>query len=142
MTGLRFKHIVGVMAGVALSVSSTGAVAAASAAPIREVSPWTALAVMSGAAPAAAVCGSPDAAAAAAAQGAGVGCVLPAQEAAPVAAAETPPPQPIPVPPVEPIGGGVGLGVDPLLLALGAILAGVGIYFLVKGGGSNNNSPA
>jgi hypothetical protein len=69
--------------------------------------------------------------------------VLPAQEAPPPVAAEAGPPQPIPVPPVEAAAGG-GLGVDPLLLALGAILAGVGIYFLVKGGGSNNNnnSPA
>jgi hypothetical protein len=50
------------------------------------------------------------------------------------------PPTPVPVPPVEPVGG--GLGIDPLLLALGAIALGVGIYFLVKGKDDEEESPA
>jgi hypothetical protein len=77
---------------------------------------------MSGGAPAAALCG---AAAVAAAAQTGAGCVLPVADA-PVAAA---PPTPVPVPPVEPVGG--GFGVDPLLLALGALAVGALIYFLV-----------
>jgi hypothetical protein len=80
---------------------------------------------MSGGAPAAALCGA--AAVAAAAQTAAPGCVLPVVDAAPVVA----PPTPVPVPPVEPVGG--GFGIDPLLLALGALAAGALIYFLLKG---------
>jgi hypothetical protein len=118
-------------------MSSTAAVAAptAGAAPISaSVSPWAALTVLSGVAPAAALCG---AAAVAAAQ-ATPGCVLPVVDAPPPVAA---PPTPVPVPPVEPVGG--GLGIDPLLLALGAIALGVGIYFLVKGNDDDEEeSPA
>ena len=65
---------------------------------------------------------------AAAAQTAAPGCVLPVVDAAPVAA--TPPPTPVPVPPVEPVGG--GFGIDPLLLALGALAAGALIYFVLN----------
>jgi hypothetical protein len=73
--------------------------------------------------PATALCGA--AAIAAAATQPAPGCVLPVVDAvAPVA-----PPAPMPVPPVEPVGG--GLGIDPLLLALGAIAAGALIYFLL-----------
>jgi hypothetical protein len=50
------------------------------------------------------------------------------------------PPTPVPVPPVEPVGG--GLGIDPLILALGAIALGVGIYFLVRKNLYNEASPA
>ena len=125
----RLKGFVGFMAAGSLFVSSTGAVAATSSTPIQQVNPWAALAVMSGATPAAIVCSGAAAAAAAAAAQAPAGCVLPAVDAAPVAA--TPPPQPIPVPPVEPTGG-LGLGIDPLLLGLGAVLLGVGLYFLLK----------
>jgi hypothetical protein len=117
--------------------ASTGAVAAASTAPVREINPWAALAVMSGTAPATVLCGS---AAAAAAQPAS-GCVLPAADA-PQPVAQTEPPPPIPVPPVEAAGGG-GLGVDPLLLALAAVAAGVGLYFLLKKHGTTTPvSPA
>lgn len=123
----RLKGFVGFMAAGSLFVSSTGAVAATSSAPIQQVNPWAALAVMSGATPAAIVCG--GAAVAAAAAQPPAGCVLPAVDVAPVAV--TPPPQPIPVPPVEPAGG-LGLGIDPLLLGLGAVLLGVGLYFLLK----------
>ena len=121
----RFKGFVGFMAAGSLFVSSTGAVAATSSTPIQQVNPWAALAVMSGATPAAIVC---SGAAVAAAQPP-AGCVLPVVGAPPVATA--PPPQPIPVPPVEPAGG-LGLGIDPLLLGLGAVLLGAGLYFLLK----------
>jgi LPXTG-motif cell wall-anchored protein len=129
----RYNGLVGVVIGASLMFSSTAAVAATSTAPVRQINPWAALAVMSGTAPAAVLCGS--VAAAAATQTPGTGCVLPATETPPPVV-QTEPPPPIPVPPVEAAGGGLGL--DPLLLALGAILAGVGIYFLVK----KKNSPA
>jgi hypothetical protein len=104
-------------------VSSTGAVAATTASVAPQVSPWATLTALSGGVPATALCGA-AAIAAAAAQPA-PGCVLPVVDAvAPVA-----PPAPMPVPPVEPVGG--GLGIDPLLLALGAIAAGALIYFLL-----------
>jgi hypothetical protein len=130
----RFNGLVGVVIGASLLVSSTGAIAATSKAPVHQVNPWAVLAVMSGTAPAAVLCGS--AAAAAAAQTPGTGCVLPVTDTPPPVA-QTEPPPPIPVPPVEVSGG--GLGVDPLMLALAAVLAGVGIYFLVK---KKTNSPA
>lgn len=123
-----FKGFVGVVAAGSLFVSSTGAVAATSSAPIQQVHPWAALAVLSGATPAAIVCSGAAAAAATAAQPV-TNCVLPAVD--PAVAAAPPPPQPIPVPPVEPAGG-LGLGIDPLLLGLGAILLGAGLYFLLK----------
>jgi hypothetical protein len=130
----RFNGLVGLVIGASLLVSSTGAMAATSKAPVHEINPWAALAVMSGTAPAAVLCGS--VAAAAAAQTPGTGCVLPAMDA-PAPVAQTEPPPPIPVPPVEVAGG--GLGVDPLLLALAAILGGVGLYFLIR---KHTNSPA
>src|SRR6059058_5896306 len=113
MGSSRFNRVTGMIVAGALFFSSTGAVAATSAAPPASVSPWVALAALSGGAPAAALCGA--AAAAAAAQTAPAsGCVLPVVDQTPVAAVE--PPAPIPVPPVEAAGG--GLMFDPLLLAL------------------------
>ena len=133
MSSSRFKALTGAVLGVSLLFSSTSVVAATNPAPVQtQVSPWAALAVLSGAQPAQVLCGS---AAAAAAQPAG-GCVLPAQEPPPpVATGE--PPAPIPVPPVE--VAGPGLGVSPLLLALAAIAAAAGLYFIVR---NHNNSPA
>ncbi|MES2119069.1 MAG: hypothetical protein V4513_00655 [Pseudomonadota bacterium] len=138
MVGSRFKGVLGIVVGSSLLFSTTAAVASPSAAPVQQVNPWAALAVLSGAQPAAVVCGSAGAsaaaAAAAAAQG-GTGCVLPANEPAPpVAQAE--PPAPIPVPPVE--VAGAGLGFNPLLLALAAIAAGIGLYAILK---KKTNSP-
>ncbi len=130
MSCSRPNGLVGIVVGAALMFSSTGAVAATSTAPVHQINPWAALAVMSGPAPAAVLCGS----AAAAAQPAS-GCVLPATETPPPVAQTTEPPLPIPVPPVEAAGG--GLGVSPLLLALAALAGGVGLYFLLK-----KNSPA
>jgi hypothetical protein len=57
--------------------------------------------------------------------------------AAPVAVA---PPAPVPVPPVEPVGG--GLGINPLLLGLGALALGALIFFLVRNNNDNEASPA
>jgi hypothetical protein len=125
MRSLRSNPLMGVLVAGSLLVSSTGAAAASTASAVPQINPWAALTAMSGGAPAAALCGA--AAVAAAAQTAAPGCVLPVVDAAPVVA----PPTPVPVPPVEPVGG--GFGIDPLLLALGALAAGALIYFLLKG---------
>ncbi|HEX6603364.1 MAG TPA: hypothetical protein VF027_00610 [Sphingomicrobium sp.] len=120
-------------------LGSTSAVAATASRPIaapaiHQIDPWVALSALSGAAPAAALCG---AAAVAAAAQAAPGCVLPAVDAAPVVAQAGPPP-PTPVPPVEPVGG--GLGIDPLYLALGALAVGALVYFLlIKKNHHNDN---
>lgn len=137
MRRLRANPMVGVLVAGSLFVSSTGAVAATPAVAASQVNPWAALTAMSGGAPAAALCGA--AAVAAAAQTAAPGCVLPVVDAAPVAQT-TPPPTPVPVPPVEPIGG--GFGVDPLLLALGALAAGALIYFVLNKKDDEDESPA
>lgn len=120
------RRFVGVMVAGSLMFSSTGAIAATAGPTAAPVNPWAALTAMSGAAPAAALCG---AAAAAAVAQAGTNCVLPALDAPPVVA-QAGPPAPIPVPPVEPVGS---FAFSPLFLALGALAAGALIYFLVKG---------
>ena len=130
MEALRSSRLVGALVAGSLMVSSTGAVAATTSHSVPQINPWAALTAMSGGAPAAALCG---AAAVAAAAQAGAGCVLPVADA-PVAAA---PPTPVPVPPVEPVGG--GFGIDPLLLALGALAVGALIYFLVHDNNDDDN---
>jgi len=125
MQALRSSRLVGALIAGSLMISSTGAVAATTSHSVPQINPWAALTAMSGGAPAAALCG---AAAVAAAAQTGAGCVLP------VAAA---PPTPVPVPPVEPVGG--GFGIDPLLLALGALAVGALIYFLVHNNNDDNN---
>lgn len=138
MPSLRSNPLVGVVIAGSLLFSSTGAVAATSAAAIPRVNPWAALTAMSGGAPAAALCGA--AAMAAAAQTAAPGCVLPVVDAVPVAQV-TPPPMPVPVPPVEPIGAGFGF--DPLLLALGVLAAGALLYFVLnKSNNDEDGTPA
>lgn len=137
MRALR-NPFVGVLVAGSLFVSSTGAAAATTASSVPQINPWAALTALAGGAPAAALCG---AAAVAAAQSAAPGCVLPVADAAAPVAQTTPPPTPVPVPPVEPIGG--GFGVDPLLLALGALAAGALLYFVLHGNNNNNDeSPA
>ena len=131
MQALRSSRLVGALIAGSLMVSSTGAVAATASHSAPQINPWAALTAMSGGAPAAALCG---AAAVAAAAQTGAGCVLPVADA-PVAAA---PPTPVPVPPVEPVGG--GFGIDPLLLALGALAVGALIYFLVHNNNDNNDN--
>ena len=130
----RFKGIVGVLAGSALFISSTGAVAASSAAPVPQFNPWAALAIMSGTAPVAALCNGATPVDPNVPPPPGVtnGCIMPVTDLV-----VAPPPQPVPVPPVEPAGA--GLGFDPLLLAIGAVLIGTGIYFLVRN--KHGNSP-
>jgi len=133
---MQLKGVVGFLAAGSLFVSSTGAVAASSAAPVF-ANPWATLSAMTGGAPAAALCG---AAAVAAAAQAPANCVLPVTDAPPPVA-QSAPPAPIPVPPVEAAGG--GLAFDPLLLGLGALAAGALIYFLVRKNNNNDsNSPA
>jgi hypothetical protein len=136
----RFRGLVGVLAGSALFISSTGAVAAASAAPIQQINPWATLAIMSGTAPVAALCNgaTPVDPNVPAPPGVTNGCIMPVTDVPPPPPPQAGPPQPVPVPPVEPAGG--GLGIDPLLLALGAVALGVGLYFLIRNN-NNGNSP-
>lgn len=126
------RGFVGVLVAGSLMFSSTGAIAAAAGPAAAPVNPWAALTAMSGAAPAAALCG---AAAAAAAAQAGAGCVLPLLDTPPPVVTQAGPPPPIPVPPVETVSG---FAFSPLILALGALAAGALIYFLVKGKGNND----
>ena len=137
MASLRMKPMVALLVSGAMFVSSTGAVAAGAGAPsAQQIDPWAALSVLSAGAPAAALCG----AAATAAQAPSGGCVLPATDAPPPVAQAGPPP-PTPVPPVEPAGEGLGLGISPLWLALGAIAIGAAAYFLLRNKHSHATSP-
>lgn len=135
MAILRFKPAMALLAAGSMLVSSTGAAAATNSLPSsQQIDPWAALSVMSAGAPAAALCG----AAATVAQPA-AGCVLPVADVAPPVV-QTAPPPPTPVPAVEPVGG--GLGISPLLLALGAIAIGVAAYFLLRHHHHHATSPA
>jgi hypothetical protein len=124
--------MIGILVAGSLVFGSTAAAAAPALPAPQPISSWVALTALTGGAPAAALCGS----AAAAAQAPAAGCVLPAVDVAPPVA-QSAPPQPIPVPPVE--AAEAGFGVSPLLLALAAVAAGVGIYFLVRN--KHSNSP-
>ena len=125
MASMRLKLMVAVAVTGSMLVSSTGAIAATH--PVsQQIEPWAALSVLSSGAPAAALCG----AAATVAQ-AGAGCVLPAVDAPPPPPVAEVGPPPTPVPPVEAANEGLGLGISPLWLALGAIAAGALVYFLV-----------
>lgn len=137
MAGLRLKPVVALLVSGAMFVSSTGAVAAGTGTPAQQIDPWAALSMLSAGAPAAALCG----AATTAAQAPAGGCVLPASDAPPPVAQAGPPP-PTPVPPVEPAGEGLGLGVSPLWLALGAIAIGAAAYFLLRNKHKHATSPA
>jgi len=126
MAKLSFRQVVALSIAGSMFVSSTAAVAAPVAAPTQQIDPWAALSVLSAGAPAAALCGS---AATTAAQPAG-GCVLPA-----VDAPAAPAPQSIPAAlPLSPNGPSPWV-------ALGAIAAIVGAYFLLKGHKSRPVSP-
>lgn len=126
----ELQKALGALVAGSLMFSST-AVAAATPAPIatQQVNPWATLALLSAGAPATTICGG---AAAAAAQARG-GCVLPVMDAA------RPPPSPAlaPVPPVAAVSPGAAL--NPLALGLLALVAGFGLYFAVRGGGSSNS---
>jgi hypothetical protein len=133
--GRNSRKVAGVLSGLALCVSSTGAIAAPAPHPAA-ISPFVALSALGSGVSAAALCGSSAVSGAAAvAQGAAQGCVLPAVDpAAPAAVAETAPPPPYVAEPVAPMGGAA---VSPLLLALVGIAAAVGLYYLVFRGNDN-----
>jgi hypothetical protein len=136
MTAPRSRTIAAIVAA-SLVFSSTGAFAAAPApAPTYQADPWAVLSVMNGGASAVAVCGAAAAAAATVAQPA-AGCVLPQLDVAPPVATN-PPPQPIPVPPVE--GPAAGLGLNPLLIGLGVLAAGVGLYLVLHHNHGNSST--
>ena len=134
----RFKSVIGVFIAGSMVVSSTGAMAASSAAPpavsASQINPWVALSAMSGGATAAALCGAASVAAAAQTPG---GCVLPAVDAPPPVAQTAPPPTPIPVPPVE---APSSFAFDPLMLALGALAIGSLAFLVLRH--HHANSPA
>ncbi len=127
------KSIVAAVAALSMTASPAFAAGSVGAvAPVQQqVSPWLALAAMSGGSGAIAACG-----AAVVAQG--QGCVLGNLE--PVRTVpQTTINQPIPVPPSDVAVG--GLFANPLLLALGAVaLAGI-IYAVIKASDNKSNSP-
>ena len=126
MAGSRLNRVVALMAVGSLVVSSTAAAAASTPTPAQqEISPWATMAFLTGGAPAVAVCGAAAAAAAAAVQP-GAGCVLPVMDAPP----PPPLPPPAPVPAAEAVGG---YGITPMLAGLLAVVAGIGLFLLVKG---------
>ena len=137
MVAVSSRSVLGIIVSGSLVMSSTAAVASTSSSfSAPQINPWAALAALSGGAPAVAMCG---AAVAAAAAQPSAGCVLP-QTDLPPPVAQSAPPQPIPVPPVEAAGG--GLGVSPLIIALGVLAAGAGLYLALHKKKDNNNSPA
>ena len=129
------KKVSGALVAIAMCTSSTGAIAASThtSQPVS-ISPLVALSALASDASRTALCGAAAAAAAGAAalaQGATQGCVLPVvDQTAQVPVAEALPPPPVAPPPVAPIAS-EGLGISPLLLALVAVAAGVGLYFLL-----------
>ena len=129
MAGKQLRRFVGIMVSGSLLVGSTAAAAAPSMP--QQISPWATLTVLSGGAPAVAICGA--AATAAAQPAAAGGCVLPAVDVPPPVPVASAPPPPLPPP-------AAGYGVTPLLLGLVAIAAAVGFWFAVKGG-SHHNTP-
>ncbi|MEO8548080.1 MAG: hypothetical protein ABI422_06910 [Sphingomicrobium sp.] len=136
------KKFAGGLVALALCTSSTGAIASSVHVPSQaSISPWVALSALGSDASRTALCGAAAAAAAGAAavaQGAGPGCVLPVVDSGSPVVSEALPPPPVAPPPVAPIGE--GFGISPILLALVAVAAGVGLYFLLHK--KKNSSPA
>ena len=128
------KKAAGILSAMALCLSSTGAIAAAT--PHQSsLSPFVALSALGSDVSVAALCGaSTVAGASAVTQGAAQGCVLPAVDQAPPVMVETAPPPPVMMEPGAAYGGA---GVSPLLLALVGIAAAVGIYYLAFRSNSN-----
>lgn len=134
LRSVNSKSVLGAFAAASFLLSSTSAAASAR---ISGPDPLAVLSVMSGAAPAALLCGA--AAATAAAQSAAPGCVLPQLDAAPSPVVQSVIDQPLPPP--LPGAGGAGLGISPLLIGLFALAGGVALYLLLKGGNNNNDGP-
>jgi hypothetical protein len=141
------KRSAALLAGMSLMCSTSLAHAAAPVAPVANSSAWSALAFLNGGQSAAAYCGASAVAAAGAVAAQGTSCVLPQLDPMAAPSAEVMGPQ---VPPPLPgaavgVSGGGGLGISPLVLALGALAAAAAIYFLVNGLGNDDdddNSPA
>lgn len=132
MASHGFRGVFGAVIAGSLVFSSSAAVAATTTA-APQVNPWAVLSVMSGGAPAAAMCG---AAATAAAAQSPTGCVLPVADVAPPPPVSAPPPPPLPVEAAAP-----GLGISPILLGLLALAAVVGAAVALSGH-HHGNSPA
>lgn len=140
------KKFVGVLAGLALCTSSTGAIAASAQSSYHPtINSLIVLSALGSDASRTALCGAAAAAAAGAAAvaqgGPQQGCVLPVVDQAsvqPPTVGETLPPPPVPPPPLPAVSGGFGF--SPFLLALAAILA-AGVLYLVLHKNNNNNSP-
>ena len=115
------RQFVGALLGCALCLSSTAA-GATTTASIPSVSPLVVLSAFGTQGSASAVC----AAGAAAAQAPAAGCVLPAVDPAPVAAA------PAPTPVYAPVADGRGIGLFPILAGL-AVVAGLAALLLIDG---------
>jgi hypothetical protein len=131
-----YRRFVGVAIAGSMLFSSTAALATTQTIAPTQVNPWAALSAMSGGASAAVLCGAASGAATAAAAAAqpAAGCVLPVVDQAAA------PPAPVPVPAVETTGG--GLGISPILIALGVLAAGAALYFVLRHHHHNNaNSP-
>src|SRR5438445_12142911 len=120
MAGSLVRGVVGLLVAGSMVVCSTAAVAETSLPAPAQINPWATLTVLSGGAPAAAVCGA--AAVAATAQAPATPCVLPVIDQPPPVA-QNPPPPPVPIAPVA--GPSAGLGIEPLYLALAAVAVGV-----------------
>jgi len=131
----RYRGAIGLLIAGSMLFSSSGAIASVAPAPATQPDPWAVLSVMNGGASAVAVCGaavaSSTAAVAAVQAQPGAGCVLPQVDMA------APPPQSVPVPPPEAAGG---WALNPLYLALLAIAAGVGLYFVLHHHHHGNSS--
>lgn len=112
MTAGPSRCIVGIVAAGSLLVSSSAC--ATGAFQSQQVSPWAALAALSGGAPAAAMCGSSQKNLA---QPTGSGCLLPTIPASPASTSS--------------MTQSAGYGVTPLLLGLAAIASAVGFWFAV-----------
>lgn len=139
------KRSAALLAGMSLMCSTSLAHAAAPVAPVANSSAWSALAFLNGGQSAAAYCGASAVAAAGAVAAQGTSCVLPQLDPMAAPSADMGPAVPPPLPGAATgVSGGGGLGISPLVIALGALAAAAAIYFLVKGSGGDDddNSPA
>lgn len=129
MPSTKSRQFATVLISSSLLISSSAANAAAS------ISPWATLSAFGTQSSRDAACSAGTAAAAGAAtaaQAGGSGCVLPVTDAPPPVAQDVP----LPPPPVE-TGG---IGISPLVLALGA-LALAGLIYIVANGDDDDGSP-